>query len=63
MGTLERALAIAAAAHAGRVDKANQPYILHPMDLSRIANPTERDCARLEEYARVKRILDAGPEE
>lgn len=31
MGTLERALAVAAAAHAGQKDKAEQPYILHPI--------------------------------
>ena len=28
MATLEKAIAIAAAAHAGQVDKAGQPYIL-----------------------------------
>lgn len=139
MATLERAVAIAAAAHAGQVDKAGQPYILHPlrvmlrvtseqeriaavlhdvvedsevslqdlqgegfqpdviaaiealtkrpgesrlqaaaraaadpiarqvkladnaenMDLSRIANPTARDIARIEEYAAVRKILMA----
>src|SRR5262245_53659472 len=31
MGTLERAIAIAAAAHAGQRDKAGAPYILHPL--------------------------------
>lgn len=31
MATLERAIAIAATAHAGQVDKAGQPYILHPL--------------------------------
>jgi len=31
MATLERALEIAAAAHAGQQDKAGQPYILHPI--------------------------------
>ena len=31
MATLERAIAIAAAAHAGQVDKAGAPYILHPL--------------------------------
>lgn len=31
MPTLERAIAIAAHAHAGQVDKAGQPYILHPL--------------------------------
>jgi GTP diphosphokinase / guanosine-3',5'-bis(diphosphate) 3'-diphosphatase len=31
MATLERAIEIAAAAHAGQVDKAGVPYILHPI--------------------------------
>jgi hypothetical protein len=31
MSTLERAIAIAAAAHAGQVDKAGRPYILHSL--------------------------------
>ncbi|MFO1225299.1 HD domain-containing protein [Roseateles sp.] len=31
MATLERAIAIAASAHAGQRDKAGQPYILHPL--------------------------------
>ena len=31
MSTLERAIAIAAQAHAGQVDKAGAPYILHPL--------------------------------
>jgi (p)ppGpp synthase/HD superfamily hydrolase len=31
MATLERAIEIAAAAHAGQIDKAGQPYILHPI--------------------------------
>lgn len=137
VSTLERAIEIAAAAHAGQVDKAGEPYILHPlrvmlrvktehermaavlhdvvedsavtlsaladagfpagviaavaaltkeagesrldaarraaqnplartvkladnaenMDLSRIANPTEKDYARLEEYKAVRAIL------
>lgn len=137
MATLERAIAIAATAHAGQVDKAGAAYILHPlrvmlrvqtaneqmaavlhdvvedtdislqhlvdegfpsevvaavdaltkrpgesrmtaahraaadaiarqvkladnaenMDLSRIAHPTERDFARVEEYKLVREIL------
>jgi GTP diphosphokinase / guanosine-3',5'-bis(diphosphate) 3'-diphosphatase len=31
MATLERAIALASQAHAGQVDKAGQPYILHPL--------------------------------
>ena len=31
MATLERAIAIAARAHEGQVDKAGAPYILHPL--------------------------------
>jgi (p)ppGpp synthase/HD superfamily hydrolase len=31
MSTLERAIAIAADAHAGQLDKAGEPYILHPL--------------------------------
>ena len=31
MATLERAMEIAARAHAGQVDKAGAPYILHPI--------------------------------
>lgn len=140
MSTLERAIQIAALAHAGQFDKAGQPYILHPlrvmfrmegeheriaavlhdvvedspwtleqltregfavqvieavealtkregetrliaaaraarnpiarvvkladnaenMDLSRIANPTEKDYGRLEEYKAVRELLLKG---
>lgn len=142
MATLERAIAIAASAHAGQRDKAGQPYILHPlrvmlalqsdeeriaavlhdvvedtavtladlqaegfapavvaavealtkrdgegrleaarraaanpialrvkladnaenMDLTRIANPSEKDFARLEEYQQVRSLLLAAVE-
>lgn len=31
MPTLENAIALAATAHAGQIDKAGQPYILHPL--------------------------------
>lgn len=31
MATLERAIAIAAQAHSGQLDKAGAPYILHPL--------------------------------
>ncbi|MDC8016203.1 HD domain-containing protein [Tahibacter soli] len=142
MSTLERAIEIAARAHAGQTDKAGAPYILHPlrlmlaqrgthermaavlhdvvedtsltfddlaregfpaeviaavraltklpgedriaaahraaadpvaravkladvadnMDLSRIAAPTDKDRARLQQYAQVKAILLAAQE-
>jgi (p)ppGpp synthase/HD superfamily hydrolase len=143
MSTLERAIEIAAKAHAGQLDKAGQPYILHPLrvmlamdsdaarvvavlhdvvedtpvtpeslaaegfateivaavealtrrrgesrmaaaaraaanpltrrvkladnadnlDLSRIPNPTERDFARMREYARVRELLLTAAED
>jgi (p)ppGpp synthase/HD superfamily hydrolase len=31
MSSLERAIAIAAEAHTGQVDKAGAPYVLHPL--------------------------------
>ncbi len=31
MSTIERAIAIAAEAHAGQTDKAGEPYVLHPL--------------------------------
>src|SRR5687767_2629355 len=43
VSTLERAIAIAAQAHAGQVDKAGQPYILHPLRVMlRLATEEER---------------------
>lgn len=33
MSNLEQAIAVATKAHAGQVDKAGQPYILHPLRL------------------------------
>jgi (p)ppGpp synthase/HD superfamily hydrolase len=33
MGLLEKAIGMAAAAHAGQVDKSGRPYILHPIRL------------------------------
>ncbi|HXP00056.1 MAG TPA: HD domain-containing protein [Luteibacter sp.] len=48
MATLERAIEIAAAAHAGQVDKAGQPYILHPLRVMfRLESPFERMAAVL----------------
>lgn len=42
-GSLERAIAIAVAAHAGAADKAGAPYILHPL---RVMLAVEGDLAR-----------------
>ncbi|MCB0216525.1 MAG: HD domain-containing protein [Chloroflexi bacterium] len=48
MATLERAIAIAAEAHAGQVDKAGQPFILHPLRVMlRVADPEARLAAVL----------------
>jgi GTP diphosphokinase / guanosine-3',5'-bis(diphosphate) 3'-diphosphatase len=141
VSTIERAIEIAARAHAGQLDKAGAPYVFHPlrvmlslatpeqriaavlhdvvedtsvtladltaegfrpavieavraltklpgesrlaaarravcnpiaravkladlkdnMDLGRIANPTEKDYARLKEYQQVRELLERGP--
>jgi (p)ppGpp synthase/HD superfamily hydrolase len=48
MSILERAIAIAATAHAGQVDKAGQPYILHPLRVMlRVSSEHERIAAVL----------------
>lgn len=48
MSTLERAIAIAAEAHAGQVDKAGAPYILHPLRVMlRLTGIEERTAAVL----------------
>ena len=48
MSTLERAVAIAATAHEGQRDKANAPYILHPLRVMlRLASDAERITAVL----------------
>jgi len=48
MATLERAIALAAEAHAGQVDKAGAPYILHPLRLLLAVDaPTDRIVAVL----------------
>ncbi len=48
MSTLERAIEIAAAAHAGQLDKAGQPYILHPLRVMlRVDGAHERIAAVL----------------
>jgi guanosine-3',5'-bis(diphosphate) 3'-pyrophosphohydrolase len=48
MSSLERAISIAAQAHAGQVDKAGQPYILHPLRVMlRVSSDAERMAAAL----------------
>lgn len=48
MSTLERAIAIAAQAHAGQKDKGGQPYILHPLRVMlRVSGDAERIAAVL----------------
>jgi GTP diphosphokinase / guanosine-3',5'-bis(diphosphate) 3'-diphosphatase len=48
MATLERAIEIAAAAHAGQTDKAGHPYIMHPLRVMlAVASPAERIAAVL----------------
>jgi guanosine-3',5'-bis(diphosphate) 3'-pyrophosphohydrolase len=48
MFTLERAIEIAAKAHAGQLDKAGEPYILHPIRVMlAVRSPYERLAAIL----------------
>ena len=48
MSTIERAVEIAARAHAGQLDKAGAPYLLHPLRLMLSVNsPEERMAAVL----------------
>lgn len=48
MATLERAIALAAAAHAGQRDKGGEPYILHPLRVMlRLRGDDERIVAVL----------------
>lgn len=48
MPTIERAIELAAQAHSGQVDKAGQPYILHPLRVMlRVEGEQERIAAVL----------------
>src|ERR1700742_4520783 len=52
MSTLERAIVIAAEAHAGQLDKAGAPYILHPLRVMlRVGTAAERIAAVLHDVA------------
>src|SRR5262245_57940006 len=58
MSTMERAIAIAAEAHAGQVDKAGAPYVLHQLRMMlRMASNDERIVAVLHD---VCGIVPAG---
>ncbi|TCT25147.1 HD domain-containing protein [Thermomonas haemolytica] len=48
MSTIEKAIALAATAHAGQLDKGGQPYILHPLRVMfRVATDEQRMAAVL----------------
>ena len=57
MATLERAIALAASAHAGQVDKAGQPYILHPLRVMlRVSTTHERMAAVLHDVVEDTKV-------
>jgi (p)ppGpp synthase/HD superfamily hydrolase len=67
MSTLERAITIAATAHAGQRDKADAPYILHPLRVMlRVTTEAERIAAVLHDVVEdcagwsFERLLDEG---
>lgn len=47
MGYLEQAIALAAKAHSGQVDKAGKPYILHPLRVMLAVSDAAKVCAVL----------------
>ncbi len=47
MGTLERAIEIAARAHAGQFDPAGDPYVLHPLRMMLALNAPDARIAAL----------------
>lgn len=58
MATLEQAISLAAKQHEGQVDKANAPYILHPLRVM-LNVPTEAaQRARQNPIARVVKLAD-----
>jgi (p)ppGpp synthase/HD superfamily hydrolase len=67
VGTLERAISIAAEAHAGQVDKAGAPYVLHPLRMMlRLSSTDERIVAVLHDVCEdcpgwtFERLRDEG---
>lgn len=66
MSTLERAIAIAAEGHAGQLDKAGQPYILHPIRVMlRVSGASERIAAILHDVVEdtpvtLEQLADEG---
>jgi len=66
MATLERAIAISATAHAGQLDKAGQPYILHPLRVMlRVKTEHERMAAVLHDVIEdtdvsLQQLIDEG---
>lgn len=67
MATLERAIAIAAEAHAGQFDKGGAPYVLHTMRVMlRVTKPEERIAAALHDVLEdnpswtLERLRDEG---
>jgi GTP diphosphokinase / guanosine-3',5'-bis(diphosphate) 3'-diphosphatase len=55
MRELERAIAIAAEGHAGQVDKAGEPYILHPLRVM-------LSCATQDERSRAIQMIESRVE-
>lgn len=56
MSTLEHAISIAALAHAGQVDKAGAPYILHPVRVMlRLTEPEDQIVAVLHDVVEDNR--------
>ena len=57
MSTLERAIKIATTAHTGQVDKAGEPYILHPLRVMlSVSTPDERIVAVLHDVTEDSQI-------
>jgi len=57
MSTLEKAIIIAAKAHVGQIDKAGEPYILHPLRMMlRLSSTEERITAILHDVVEDSEI-------